>query len=129
MQRERRGGENGGPRCPEHITSIPSHPQDFPEYAYNFVFEGVERIAVLTIEGYKINRADAEVIAEQYTRAFVAHYAGDEELPPGQEEIRTEGLGITARLLVMYRKDLIHGLWNDLEPPDNNVILDLNTRG
>jgi predicted MPP superfamily phosphohydrolase len=113
----------------EHITEIPSYPQGFQEYAHNFIVEGVERIAVLTIEGYKVNSADAEVIAEQFTRAFVAHYAGDEELPPGQEAIRTEGIGIAGRLLLMFRKNLVLNLWNDLEPPDNNVILDLTTGG
>jgi 3',5'-cyclic AMP phosphodiesterase CpdA len=109
------------------ITSIPSHPEDFPEYAYNYVVEGVERIAASTVEGYKVNQADAKLIAKQVTHAFVAHYAGDEELPPGQVALQSEGIGIAGRLVVMFRRNLIQSLWHDLEPPDNNVVLNLTT--
>lgn len=67
--------------------------------------------------------AEADKLGRQVAPAFVAHYAGDEKLTAGQEAIQTKGLSLRGWLVVTYRRDLVHGLWQDLEPPDNNVDL------
>jgi len=111
----------------KHVESISSHPDDFQEYARAYVESGIEGIATRTIMGYKVDQAEAEKLAEQVAQAFVAHYAGDENLPPGQEVMQTKGLSIPGRVVVVFRKDLVIGLWDDLEPPDNNITIDLKT--
>jgi 3',5'-cyclic AMP phosphodiesterase CpdA len=111
----------------EHIESIPSHPNDFQEFARAYVQSGIEGIAVQTIMGYKVNQTEAENLAGQVAQAFLAHYAGDENLPVGQEAIQTSGLSIPGWVVVNFRKGLVTGLWHDLPPPDNNVTIDLNT--
>jgi hypothetical protein len=77
--------------------------------------------------GYKVDRAEAEKLAQQVAQAFVAHYAGDEKLPPGQEAMQTKGLSIPGRVVVNFRKDLVIGVWHDLPPPDNDITIDLKT--
>jgi hypothetical protein len=111
----------------KHVESISSHPDDFQEYARAYVQNGIAGIATRTIMGYKVDRAEAEKLAEQVAQAFVAHYAGDENLPPGQEAMQSKGLSIPGRVVVIFRKDLVIGLWDDLEPPDNNITIDLKT--
>ncbi|MBN2463421.1 MAG: metallophosphoesterase [Dehalococcoidia bacterium] len=110
-----------------NVESISSHPDDFQEYARAYVQSGIKGIATRTIMGYKVDQAEAEKLAEEVAQAFLAHYAGDEYLPPGQEVMQTKGLSIPGRVVVIFRKDLVIGLWNDLEPPDNNVTIDLKT--
>jgi hypothetical protein len=77
--------------------------------------------------GYKVNQTEAETLAGQVAQAFVAHYAGDENLPAGQEALQSSGLSIPGWVVVNFRKNLVTGLWHDLPPPDNNVTIDLRT--
>ncbi|OGN92505.1 MAG: hypothetical protein A2Z75_08965 [Chloroflexi bacterium RBG_13_50_10] len=111
----------------KHIESIGSHPADFQEYARAYVQSGIEGIATRAIMGYKVDRAEAEKLAQQVAQAFVAHYAGDEKLPPGQEAMQASGLSMPGRVVVNFRKDLVIGVWHDLPPPDNNITIDLQT--
>ncbi len=111
----------------KHVESISSHPDDFQEYARDYVQSGIEGIATRTIMGYKVSQAEAEKLAEEVAQAFLAHYAGDEDLPAGQKIMQTKGLSIPGRVVVTFRKDLVIELWNDLEPPDNNITIDLKT--
>lgn len=111
----------------QHVQSIPSHPADFQEYTRAYLLEGIAGIATRVIMGYKVKQAEAEKLAEQVAQAFVAHYSGDENLPPGQEALQSKGLSIPGWVVVTYRKGLVIGLWNDLEPPDNTVTIDLKT--
>jgi 3',5'-cyclic AMP phosphodiesterase CpdA len=111
----------------KHVESIRSHPNDFQEYARAYALSGIEGIATKAIMGYKVNKAEAEKLAGQVAQAFVAHYAGDENLPAGQEAMQTSGLSIPGWVVVNFRKNLVIGLWHDLPPPDNNVTIDLKT--
>jgi len=113
----------------KHIESISSHPADFQEYTRAYVQSGIEGIATRTIMDYKVDRAEAEKLAGQVAQAFLAHYAGDENLPAGQEALQSRGLSIPGRVVVTFRKDLVIELWDDLEPPDNNITIDLKTGG
>jgi len=109
----------------ERVTSIASHPDNFPAYAKQYLQDGIATIATGVLMGYKIDRPEAEKIAQEIAVAFGAHYGGDEQLAPGQTMVTETGLSPLAWLVSQYRKDLIVGLWNDLIPPDNNVTLNL----
>ncbi len=106
---------------------IKSHPSDFPEYARNYSLDGIEGIATKAIMSYGVKQEEAARLARQVAAAFAAHYAGDEKLPAGQEVIQTSGLSLRGWLVVTFRKDLVYGLWNDLEPPDNSIVINLRT--
>jgi 3',5'-cyclic AMP phosphodiesterase CpdA len=109
----------------ERVTSIKSHPTDFPAYAKQYLLDGIAGIATETLQGYKIDRPEAEKIAKEIAQGFAAHYGGDEQLAPGQTTVTETGLSPLAWAVIQYRKDLINGLWKDLPPPDNNVTLNL----
>ncbi|MBM3167618.1 MAG: metallophosphoesterase [Chloroflexi bacterium] len=111
----------------ERITKIRSRPTGFPEYAKAYVESGIAGIASRTIQKFGIEAAEADALAGQVAKAFVAHYSGDEKLPAGQVAISAEGMSGRAKLVVNNRKDLVEGLWADLEPQDNNITLDLKT--
>jgi len=111
----------------QRIESIPSHPNDFQDYAKAYALSGIQGIATQAIMGYKVNQAEAEKLATQVSQAFIAHYAGDENLPAGQEALQSKGLSIPGWVVVSFRKDLVIGLWHDLPPPDNNITIDLET--
>ena len=111
----------------ERIKSIKSHPSDFPDYAMRYLRDGIEGIATKAIMGYGVKQEEAESLAKQVAMAFVAHYAGDEDLPLGQEAIKTSGLSLRGWLVITFRKGLVYGLWNDLEPPDGEITINLRT--
>jgi len=111
----------------QHVTSIRTHPDDFQEYSLAYTESGVTKIAARAIRNFGIGQAEAENIGQQVAQAFIAHYAGDESLPAGQEAISTHGLSLLGRVIVTFRKGLIEGLWQDLAPPDNNITIDLKT--
>ncbi len=56
----------------------------------------------------------------------MAHYSVDEKLAPRQETLHTSGLSLMGRVVVMMRKSMVNGLWQDLEPADNNMSIDLD---
>lgn len=107
------------------VTSIKSHPSDFPQFGRQYLFDQVAGMATRTLMGYGIGQAESENIAKQIAPAFVAHFAGDEKLAPGQQPVIETGLSPLAWAVIQYRKDLIIGLWNDLPPADNNITINL----
>jgi len=109
----------------ERVTSIKSHPTDFPAYAKQYLLDGMTEYITRIVQGYKIDRPEAEKIAREIVLGYMAHTAGDEQLAPGQVMVTETGLSPLAWLVIQYRKDLINGLWKDLPPPDNNVTLNL----
>ncbi|MDD5398322.1 MAG: metallophosphoesterase, partial [Dehalococcoidia bacterium] len=109
----------------ERITSIASHPEDFSAFAKKYLQDGIATIATDTLVGYKIDRPEAEKIAQEIAVGFGAHYGGDEQLAAGQTMVTETGLSPLAWLVIQYRKDLITGLWKDLPPPDNNLTINL----
>lgn len=111
----------------ERVTKIRSHPTDFPQYGQAYLESGIAGIASRTIQKFGIDAAEADGLGGQVAKAFVAHYSGDEKLPAGQVAISAEGLSGRAKLVVNNRKDLLEGMWADLEPQDNNITIDLKT--
>ncbi|MBN1806670.1 MAG: metallophosphoesterase [Sedimentisphaerales bacterium] len=109
------------------VTSIKSYPTGFEEYAHKYVKSGLVSIAAQTIEDYGVEAESAEKLAEQVGTAFMAHYAGDEKLSPGQIIITSKGTGLMGWFVVFVRKGMVKGLWYDLYPPDNNITIDLIT--
>jgi 3',5'-cyclic AMP phosphodiesterase CpdA len=112
-----------------HIQSIPSHPQDFQGYAKARLEKGLTATIANMIASYGVDGPEAQKLASQVAAATMAHIAGDEKLPAGQEVIQENGLSLRAWIGVQIRKDLVESLWKDLPPPDNNVTLDLKTSG
>ena len=107
------------------ITSIPSHPDDFQDYMRTTINNNISGIAMSVLKGYLVSKKSARLIAPQVAEAFVAHYIGDEN--PPSTVLDDEGVGLWGRIVLGTQKDLVYGLWEDLEPPDTSIRIDLRS--
>ncbi len=113
----------------EPIVEIPSFAsagRDFGAYAREFVRERIAAIAVREMRKMLVPARDAAVLAPRIADAFVANYRGDERFSGG-ERLPTSGLSLMGRIVVGIQKAKIEGLWDDLEPADNDLVIDLAT--
>jgi 3',5'-cyclic AMP phosphodiesterase CpdA len=106
------------------ITAIPSHPDDFPAYAADYVFQGTIKLADEALKGYKVAEPARKKFNPQVSRAYVTHLAGDEEK---RIVIDTEGVGLWAKFIMHMQEDLLYGWTTDLPPADNRLTIDLAT--
>ncbi|MEW5816321.1 MAG: metallophosphoesterase [Spirochaetota bacterium] len=112
-----------------NIREIPSFKKagkNFQAYTWEFTHNGIAGIAIDTMKKLGIKEKEAHHLAPQIADAFLAHYAGDEKFT-GSEMITTRGLSLMGSIVVAFRKDLVFGLWTDLEPVDNNIRIDLSS--
>lgn len=102
------------------------HPgTDFAKNAEQFIHNTVESEANKTLRKYLVTAKDAHYLANYVAAGFTAHYKGDENAAacPAFEENK---LGLWGRLIYAQQKYVVNGLWKDLPPADNDVILDLS---
>jgi len=109
----------------DFIETIPSR-SEFANYARSFLADGIKKIAQKTMQGLGVPESDFAILAPQIAEAFLAHFAGDEHLPPGQSPLKMTGLSFMGSIVVGNRRALVEDLWVDLPPPDNNLMIDLN---
>ncbi len=107
------------------ITEIPSMGKRFADYAANYVFEGTKKLANTSLTKYRVSREEQPLINAQVAAAYTAHLKGDEKKPA--TIIDTTGFGYWLKFIAWLQKDLIDGWWTDLEPQDNDLIIDLDT--
>lgn len=113
----------------EPITDLPSFSaagRDFGAYAREFVRERIAEIAVREMRKMLVPARDAEALAPRIADAFIANYRGDERFAGG-ERLPTKGLSLMGRIVVGIQRSKIEGLWDDLAPPDNDLVIDLVT--
>jgi UDP-2,3-diacylglucosamine pyrophosphatase LpxH len=101
------------------------HPgTNFSAEASGFVHESLLREARKTLKKYLVPQKDADYIAEHAARAFAAHYSGDEDVslkPP----FDVQQLGLWSRFVYSQMGYVLEGLWEDLQPADNETVLNL----
>jgi len=105
------------------VQSISSHPDDFREFAREYVIEGIAGIAEKTLVNMHLKPEDAAKLSRQIGLAFCAHYEGDENADDKMLDMK--GVSLFGRVIISFRKRLIKGLYTDLEPGDNNVEINL----
>ena len=98
---------------------------DFAQKAEEFTYDAVVREAIEILMRYKLSEADAAYIAEFVGHAYVAHYAGDED-PALRTELDTSRLSLWGKTLYATQRYVLNGLWRDLPPQDNAVIIPLD---
>jgi hypothetical protein len=105
------------------IRSIPSHPDDFEPYAHEFLRKGMIEIAKIGMKKVGVSQADADILASQVAAAVMAHYRGDEKEPA--VILDTSKASWFGAFMISFRMNFLKGLYNDLPPADNDVIIDL----
>jgi len=106
------------------IPATPSHPLDFPGFAREFTYQGLEKLARDKMRSYGVNTYNAPLLARQAADVFLNHYRGDE--PIFTRPIDISRIGCLGGILASVLHDAFEGLARDPEPPDNDLIIDLN---
>jgi hypothetical protein len=113
----------------EPIASLPSFAAmgvDFASFAGTFIHERLADVAVQQMRKRSVPVRDTAALAPQIADAMLANCRGDERFT-GTERLSTKGLSLMGRLVVLCYKSQIEALWDDLEPADNNLVIDLAT--
>jgi hypothetical protein len=105
------------------ITSIPSHPADFDDFARNFVINGTIFLANEKLAQYGVPNEDQDKLSPQIARAYVTHLQGDETTPA--QVLDFTGVGPLGVLVGTVQEDLVNGWVTDLPSADNAVTLSI----
>ena len=105
------------------ITQTREHPEDFEAYSEEYVRSGIAGIAEKTLIAYHLNPKDAAKLSGQIGQAFVVHYKGDEQYP--DQLLDMTGVGLFGRIIILFKKGLVKGLYTDIYPADNNLVINL----
>jgi len=108
-----------------YIDAHEKNPEGFRQHARESFRSAVVEMALSLLAESKVRALDAQRIAEKSAQAFLAHHGGD-EAPPASI-LDTSGIGWWGRVVFLARRSLFEGLWNDPEPPDNKLSIDLKT--
>jgi 3',5'-cyclic AMP phosphodiesterase CpdA len=106
------------------INTIPSHPEDFPTYRDQYVFDGTIKLADAALKSYGVSEKDRRHTSPQIAQAYSVHLKGDEIKP--ESSIHKDGMGLWGRIILALQGDLIDGWYTDLPPADNQVTIDLS---
>jgi len=103
----------------KHITSIdvPFPPGlDFVNYSNLFITGHLDGIFtyMLTHYPYSMEAGPAAGIAPRFRNAIMAHYAGDEHITPGEQELDDDVAALSPQLGMV-----LQNFWTDLTPSDN----------
>jgi len=99
------------------------HPgTEFAPNAIAFVKKTVMLEAAEVLRQYKVSEKDIAIITDAVGDAFNAHYSGDED-PSLRKTVDKSKLGLWGRFVLGQQQYVIDGLWADLKPADNNVML------
>jgi UDP-2,3-diacylglucosamine pyrophosphatase LpxH len=107
------------------ITRIPSLGDGFSDYAADYVFEGTKKLVNTALTKYKVSGEQQLLINGQVAAAYSAHLKGDEKKT--DTVLDTKGFGFWLRFVAWLQQDLVDGWWTDLDPQDNDLVIDLAT--
>lgn len=108
----------------EYIKELPSFTGDFSKYGKNYVENRIKNMVSAKLSKFKVKKSDKEKISTQVTAAVLTHYEGNESPP---ENLKIEGINIWSRIVMHFYKEVINGLYHDLEPDDINIKINLET--
>ena len=110
----------------KHITSI-DYPGlngvPFPEYEASISFEAFSFLAkyMLMSPPYNVPEGFAIQVAPIFSKAMMAHFAGDETISAETYAEIQSVYGISTGL-----GNILYGFYTDLPPSDNDLVIDLN---
>lgn len=98
----------------------------FPEYAQQFLYEGLMGIAQYTLKmQYGLPDAQVAALAPLVANAFQAHYAGDEKADATTMSTINSFIG-SSDPTTKFLGQTLYALWTDLAPADNRALLSLD---
>jgi len=107
-----------------YITSIESRRRTFSRYAYWRSYQATRRAIRSRLKNIWVADESAPILSDWLALSVLAHFMGDERAE--RNPVDPDRLSFWPRFVARAAAELIEGLWNDLEPPDNDLILPLN---
>ncbi|BBO78384.1 hypothetical protein DSCW_58010 [Desulfosarcina widdelii] len=124
-------GDNAAQVETRYITEIEASytgGEDFQEYAQAFLYEGLLGIAQYSlVYQYGLDAATAGDLAPYVAKAFVAHYAGDEQADDETLNL-INGFLSSTDATTQYLGQMLYALWTDLAPTDNRALISLDPK-
>ncbi len=113
----------------EHVTTIPSHPDDFVAYSNDYIQAGLAGITKFQLSRAPYNLTDPTLtsVAGLVVSGMMAHYAGD-EAPNAATVDAYSSMIMNPDPATMVLGQSIASLWTDLVPQDNNVTITLDSK-
>lgn len=105
-----------------YVTSLPSR-EDFGTFSKDFAREKVTSLVSSTLRRFWVGQDEVALLAPQVSAAFLAFWAGDESFSGPGERITRRGLWPPAALVVSLIGDMVEAMWEDQEPPDNQLFI------
>jgi len=93
---------------------------DFASNAMTLVKETVMLEEADILRKFNVSKSDIEIIASAVGDAFTAHYSGNENSFL-QKKINKNKLSIWGHFVLAQQQYIIDGLWDDINPSDNNA--------
>jgi hypothetical protein len=121
-------GNNAAQVETRHITEIDydTGGVPFPEYALDFLYEGLLGIAQYSlVYQYGLDAGTAATLAPVVADAFAAHYAGDEQ-PDTDTMAMIIGFVNDPDPTTQFLGQMLYALWTDLPPADGRALLPLD---
>jgi len=110
----------------ERIESIPSHPSDFAEFSKKALERALFENSSYNLKRFGLSDAETNIVSEQAVKGYLAHCEGDEKPPANYWDLTGVGC-FYGSILDFFTSDLAQGIWHDLPPPDDNIVIDLKT--
>jgi len=111
----------------KHITSIiyPLGSKTFTDSSTTFIRNLLYQNMYGTLIAGGATQSQAQLVAPMGVDAYMAHYAGDEVMPAQYAPIITQMIASGDPMTIQLGQ-LLGSMFTDLNPPDNNVTLNLN---
>ncbi len=98
--------------------------KSFQQYAKDTLESGLSFLVnYALVNSYGLDATTAAVLTPHVVAAFLAHYAGDEKITPDESAFIAYLASSNTTATFAY---MLKFLWTDLNPSDNNLILDLS---
>ncbi|MFO7815662.1 MAG: metallophosphoesterase [Halanaerobiales bacterium] len=107
-----------------YIKEVPSFSEDFTKYTKKIVRDRVKSMALAKLKKFHLNSYSQEKISSEAADAIMAHYKGNEKAPAS---LNIEGLNSWSKFVYSFYKNLLSSLYQDLEPDDLEIKIDLKT--
>jgi 3',5'-cyclic AMP phosphodiesterase CpdA len=98
----------------------------FPEYSRRFLVNGFESSAPSYLQESGVPDNVAQQMIPVGIETIIAHYSGDEN-PSVQSQLQVLDFVISINPAVSLAGSLLQSLQTDLEPPDNDVVFNIET--
>lgn len=109
----------------ELVTSIHSSLPggvSFTSYSNSFMTSHLDGYFTVALQlKFGIDQVTAVSLAPRFRNAVMAHYAGDENISPGEQVLVNQVYSLNPQL-----GGILQSFWTDLTPEDNNIHITLN---